>query len=378
MKEVFETIFLLASIQGFLLSLVLLFRKENHSADIFLSLGILALSLELLTSVYYSKGWYRFYPWFMGITYSIAYLYGPLFYFYTKLLTKKIENIKLNAKFFLHFVPFIIGYFLLIPIWLLPLNERIEYVAKMIAGDKLFVYEIYTAFIPFQGIIYTVLTILLVVDYNKKIKERFSNTDRINLDWLKYLTIGMIICWSFSAFSQIMSWFILKDRSFEIALYTAISVLIYSIGYMGLKQPEIFMKPADFSDEDKQQEKYKKSGLDDAAAEEIKNKLLGVMINQKPYLDGDLTLLKLADMISVSGHHLSEVINSKLNKTYYDFVNEYRVEEFKNKLKDPSTRNYNLLSIAFESGFKSKTSFNTIFKKHTNQTPSEFKSSLNL
>ena len=116
--------------------------------------------------------------------------------------------------------------------------------------------------------------------------------------------------------------------------------------------------------------------MDEPASEYIKNKLIGIMQNEKPYLDGDLTLNKLAEILSVSTHHLSEVINTKLNQNYYDFINKYRVEEFINKLKNPANEKYSLLSLAFDSGFKSKTSFNTIFKKLTNKTPSEYKSSM--
>ena len=136
------------------------------------------------------------------------------------------------------------------------------------------------------------------------------------------------------------------------------------------------MKPKETIVKDETPIKYKKSGLDDSSAKEIKQKLIDVMEKQKPFLDGDLTLNKLSEMLSVSNHHLSEVINSEIGKSYYDFTNEYRVEEFIKKLKDPSTANYSLISIAFDSGFKSKTSFNNIFKKHTGKTPSEYKSSI--
>ena len=116
--------------------------------------------------------------------------------------------------------------------------------------------------------------------------------------------------------------------------------------------------------------------MDNATAEELKEKLISLMTFQKPYLDSGLTLNKLSDLLLVSNHNLSEVINSKLGKTYYDFINEYRVEEFKKRLADSSNQNYNLISIAFDSGFNSKTSFNTIFKRTTGQTPSEFRKSL--
>ena len=375
MKEVFETIFLLASIQGVLLSLVLFLRKENHAANIFLSLGILVMSAELFSVVFYSREWYYKFPWFMGFTYPAPYLYGPIFYLYTKLLTKKIERVRpINL---LHFVPFITGYLITLPIYFIPVPERIKYVEeKMIQNQGPVIYDIYEKLISVQGIIYTVLTILLVLEYNRKIKERFSNIVKINLDWLQYLTVGMVVCWSFATAAQLIDLFSRSNSGFEIALHVSISILIYSIGYLGLKQPEIFMKPGDYSAGEQLPEKYKKSGLDNSAAEEIKINLLALMESDKPYLNCELTLNRLSEMMAVTSHNLSEVINSRLNKTYYDFINEYRVEEFKKKLSDPSARNYNLISLAFDSGFNSKTAFNTIFKKFTGQTPSEFRTAL--
>jgi AraC-like DNA-binding protein len=66
-----------------------------------------------------------------------------------------------------------------------------------------------------------------------------------------------------------------------------------------------------------------------------------------------------------------------MHQSYYDFINQYRIEEFKNRLADPESERYNLLSIAFDSGFQSKGTFNSIFKKFTGMTPSEYKASLN-
>jgi YesN/AraC family two-component response regulator len=156
-------------------------------------------------------------------------------------------------------------------------------------------------------------------------------------------------------------------------LNVPLSVLVYVIGYMGLKQPEIFLESPIQSRQDESAEKYQKSGLNDESAEEIKNRLLAAMVSEKPYLRQDLTLQRLAEQLKTSTHNLSEVINTRLHQSYYDFVNRYRVEEFKNRLAVPENRRYNLLSIALDSGFQSKGTFNSIFKKNTGMTPSEYK-----
>ena len=238
MKEFFETIFLLASIQGILLSIALFFRKQNHSANIFLSIVIFALSLELLTSVYYSKGWHISNIHFSGVTYPVALTYGPLFYLYVRFLTKATERFYL--KDMIHFLPIAIVYLIMLPVFFYPANEKLAFVELMMSNKQPFIYDVVETFIPVQGVIYTIAVAGLVLKYNKQIKESFSNIEKINLDWLKYLTFGMIFCWSTVAISHVADFFVDANQGFGIVLHTAISIIIYSVGYLNLSQPEIF------------------------------------------------------------------------------------------------------------------------------------------
>jgi len=100
------------------------------------------------------------------------------------------------------------------------------------------------------------------------------------------------------------------------------------------------------------------------------------METQKPYLDSELNLIKLSELLSVSTHHLSYVINTGFEKNFFQYINEFRIDYAKKLLK--GNQKLSILGIAYESGFNSKTSFNTTFKKFTNQTPSEFKNSSDL
>ena len=333
-----------------------------------------ALSLHLFTKIYYTRQLFYQFPHYIGVTYPFPYLYGPLFFIYTKLVSKQ-EN-KFGSKNFIHFIPALIIYLIGLPVYLLNGPEKIEFVKRMMVGRESLVFQIIDWIIPFQGIFYTILTINVVVRYNKRIKDSFSNIEKINLNWLKYLASGAAIIWSIVLIIYIVSNFIARETGIDLMLQFSMSVLIYSMGYFGLSQPEIFLQPSGEITQEAEIEKYRKSGLDDLSSEDIKNKLLELMNKKKPYLDSDLTLNKLSGMLSVSVHHLSEVINKKLNQNYYDFINKYRIEEFKARIEDPSFANYSLLSIAFDSGFKSKTSFNTIFKKITGKTPSEYKLSV--
>src|SRR5439155_27331821 len=87
----------------------------------------------------------------------------------------------------------------------------------------------------------------------------------------------------------------------------------------------------------------------------------------------DLSLPKLAAKLALPTHHLSQIINARLNQNFFDFINSYRVEEAKQMLLDPAKKHYSLLVISEEVGFNSKSAFNTAFKKQTSLTPSEFR-----
>jgi AraC-like DNA-binding protein len=100
------------------------------------------------------------------------------------------------------------------------------------------------------------------------------------------------------------------------------------------------------------------------------------MQSEKPYLKPNLSLSDLSLMLGISSHNLSEIINTQLKKSFYDFINSYRIEEVIRLMKEDKNEAYSILSIAFDSGFNSKSSFNMIFKKLKGQTPSHFRNLL--
>ncbi len=374
MFDVISTLFLLAAVQGFLLSVVLFTRKQNHAANILLASAMLALSIELSYTFYYTKGWYREYPHLMGLSYPFPFLYGPLFYVYARLVSKQTD--RLRPSDVLHLAPLVLAYLVTAPYYGMNAADKIVLVENILQQTPPRIIYILGSIIPFQGIVYTVLVVRTVASYDRIIKDSYSNIDRINLHWLKYLSVGLIVIWSFVGLQFVLRIFTWATVKYNFILYVLTSAFIYTIGYLGLKQPEIFARPALGADGGEGAEKYQKSGLSDKDAESLKQRLLECMKKEKPYLNDDLTLQKLATHLNCSQHHLSEVINARLNQSYYDFINGHRVEEFKSRVADRANDRFNLLSIAFDSGFKSKGTFNAIFKRSTGMTPSEYKSSL--
>ena len=163
------------------------------------------------------------------------------------------------------------------------------------------------------------------------------------------------------------------------------AILIYVLGYIGFSKSEIFAEPefaesmSRLSNYDQtfhepkptSVPKYEKSGLSQQKAKQYLDSLFKLMKEEEPFRDCELTLHQLAETLSISPHNLSQVLNAQLNQNFFDFINHYRIEQVKKDLIDSEKQHLKILSIAFDAGFNSKTSFNTIFKKHTNMTPSQ-------
>jgi YesN/AraC family two-component response regulator len=100
------------------------------------------------------------------------------------------------------------------------------------------------------------------------------------------------------------------------------------------------------------------------------------MEKEKPYLESKITLPQLASQFNTNPNYLSQIINELLNQNLYDFINKYRVDEFKERLENADALNYTLFGLAQNCGFSSKSTFHDVFKKHTGQTPAQYQSTL--
>ncbi len=226
-----------------------------------------------------------------------------------------------------------------------------------------------------NALIFTILSFFRIRRHQKNIQKYASSTQAINLNWLEYIIIAMI------ALVVVVGIFNLVFFELPLNLFmnaVILSVVLF-ISYNALKQTEIFPKDAadvkvvlDISDEEDVKEP-KRQLLADEKVAALKDQLDELMTTDAPYLNSELNLIKLAQMLDISSHQLSYVINSGYNENFFQFVNRYRVDKAKQLLADDSNNKLSILGIAFESGFSSKTSFNTMFKKMTELTPSEYK-----
>jgi AraC-like DNA-binding protein len=113
--------------------------------------------------------------------------------------------------------------------------------------------------------------------------------------------------------------------------------------------------------------------MDEATAARLEAALVALMEAERPYRRGDLTLPELAEALGVTPHNLTEVVNTRLGQSFYDFVNGYRVREAQARLADPAYAGWTVLAVGLEAGFNSKSSFNAAFKRYAGTTPSAYR-----
>ncbi|MGE8434799.1 helix-turn-helix domain-containing protein [Chryseobacterium joostei] len=225
-----------------------------------------------------------------------------------------------------------------------------------------------------QALFYTGLSYITIRKHQRKIQQFSSNTEGIDLNWLEYI---ILVLFAVNIIYVIYNLFY-DPKSLNFFINTVFLLVIYCVGYYSLKEKEIYpleekqREELISINEDSDSEDVKRKLISDEELLKIKTQLERIMNIQKPYLDSELNLIKLAEMLSVSTHHLSYVINTGFGKNFFQYINEFRVEYAKKLLKETDSK-LSILGIAYESGFNSKTSFNTTFKKLTGQTPSEFK-----
>lgn len=300
----------------------------------------------------------------------ITLLVGPLLYIYVKSLF--FEDKELIKKNRIHFIlPIIYLVFYSIPILVFSFFKikLIPFVEKLInINDFIFVIE------DFYLLAYLILTLILLNKYNKAAKSIYSNLKDKELRWVKYMLFGTILVSIIDIFTYIYDFFYVNseiDSAFITVIFVVI--LLYFLGYYGIKQsailvPEFLLNPVKNS---------KSSGslinMEATKVNHFVSKINEVLIKDKLFLDEDLTLHKLAIAISLSDKKLSAIINQEMDTSFYDLINSYRIAEFKRRIISKKYNNLTLLGIAYDCGFKSKSTFNRLFKLKNGISPSEFK-----
>ena len=408
--------YLVGIIITFFLAILLWSKKGNSAADHVLAAWLGIIGIHLFLYYWHITGEAFNHPDLLGIGIPMPLLHGPFLYIYTLTATRSNRFLK---TYWLHFIPAAMAYVLLSKFFMLSGAEKVSVYMKEGAGYEIFMGIIIIASV-LSGFAYVLFSFYELKKYRKRISEEFSNTEKINLNWLYYLTGGILAIW-----------LIILFNGSDALIFSAVVVFVLLLGYFGIQHMGIFtyrkviareiikvpageIAKSDVSDspvsglgeevsmdegklasewagsgkrtseaeQDSQAQsprpRYERSGLQKELADKIHQDLEQLVQSEKIFKKEELSLAQLAQLLGVHPNYLSQVINSYEHKSFYDYINTLRVEEFKSQVLLPENSRYTLLSLAFECGFNSKTAFNRNFKKITGLSPSEYLKEVNV
>ncbi len=360
---------------SFFLGILLYSKKDKVLTDNILSIWLIVIGIHLAGYFLFYNGYWEIYPHLIGVTAPLPFLYGPFLYLYVLYSLK--EKRYLDKLDYLHFAPALISYLYMMPFYILYTTEEKTLVDKGLIDDFGVFSSIMLVGFIVSGIGYSVISYRKLNMREKLVQDNFSNNNRINMSWLRYAIIGIVSVFIVAALVSIFREVIGFQFSFnaDILFYSIIVGFVVFIGYSGIRQRDLFSNMTINEDELVQTEsEYRKSSLKlDTASKKLKE-LMQLMKNEKPFLNPKLTISELAQSLSISTNHLSQIINQHEKVNFHDFVNKHRVEEFIQKAKKNSS--YSLLGLAYDSGFNSKSTFNVVFKKFKSVTPSQYLANL--
>jgi len=372
-----DILFVLIVFQLLFLSLFLFTQQSGKKmSNRLLGVFFLAICFNLLDVFLLQTGVYFSHPVFAGFGSCLPALFGPLLYFYTRSVV--YTNFSFNRRSLAHFLVFVI----------LCVGTEIYYLNQPPVTQQAILRNLYEHHLPaavsivsaiifLQFLFYAINALRLVAAYKKATGQFFSNPRNIDVSWLYSTIIFFILIIIISALNSLLAQTALAKYylfAFNLVIL-ALLVFVVQIMLKALRQPYFFSFA---SKEEFRVRLYASTNTNAPAAgigekETIVHAVSQLMKNDKPYLEPELTLDQLAAKMNVKPRALSEAINVVLRQNFFDFINRYRIEEATRMLTNPKDEKITVLEVLYQAGFNSKSSFNTLFKKYTGLTPTEFR-----
>lgn len=349
---------------AFFSSFLILGKQKKRTQDFLLAIWFLIIGIHLVFFIIFRADGFLKYSYLIGFELLLPFMHGPMLYLYIVSVTGR----KISKKnWLLSGSSVFIVYILLFQFLTLSPQNRVMVYLNNGKGYEL-LSDIIKILMMFSGVFYVTLSFLTVRKYKKRISEHYSNTEKINLNWVYYLIFGIAFIWIAV---------IIRNN---ILIFSMVVLFILVAAYFGISRVGILDLPVIIVEKDSDHEvvKYQKNSPGNDVIQDVYRKLIERMEDEKLYKDPELNLNHVAQLLQVHPNILSQTINSIENKNFYDYINRQRIEEFKKLAVLPENQKYTILSLAFESGFNSKTSFNRNFKKYMECSPREFLKSQNL
>lgn len=354
-----ETLFLILSIvlvaggiQGIFMACVILIRGTETSR--WMGVHILSISVFIIfpeVYKYFALDW----PHITASYFPVILVIGPSMYLYVRSFLLPDSR----QKSLWHFLPTLVNYIYLLPFFSKSSEEKISLIHTVATDGIPYDFKVMWAFYCVHLVIYLYLThsflqkVLRVRDFNHQ-------------EWLLTLMKSNHITWGLYVLFFIAYQLGLSQTHYYYFTYIfgfGLSLIVYTMGYLFIRKNQILNPVA--------APKYRKSGLTAIKARQLAEELGGTMKRDRLFVDPDLSLSQLSKLLNISSHQASQIINEFYHMNFYEFINSYRIQEA-SKILASRPAGTRILEVAFEVGFKSKSTFNAAFKKIMNMTPTAY------
>jgi len=343
--------------------------RGNRAPNLLLAALLLLSVVFLLEHVTAAFGTYRRIFFLIGLASSTPFLIGPLFWIYVRMLLG--PPFASHAPLVLHAIPAALHFPRCWQLYTHPNFDGAAYAAYL-RSPGLHPIE------PAAAIPMTLATVLLLVytlrsaavirNREAELKSRVSDTALEYFVWLRWMVKGLCGVVFFCAF-ELAFIFVVRSCTvwLDLTFVVIFAMIIVYTGYVALWQPDMFT--ASIGDRNGN---GRPLSLEEPLADVVA-RVVGEMEEGRAYRVHDLSLRQLASRVGITPHQLSRLINEKFGINFYDFVNSYRIREAQERIATGEADAYSIMGIASEAGFRSKSSFNRAFRKHTGTTPSAFR-----
>jgi AraC-like DNA-binding protein len=359
-----NVILLLAPIQAFFLFSLLLAKPQKSFADKVLMAWLVGIGTHTL--IYFLHFQYQLsVPLVLNLNSAFPFLQGPFLFAYVVALVGMRQ--RFTGLDYLHLLPFV-GFMLFMAIWQ---GARAFALSGAEATQLLSIFsvsDLFSVLLLLSVPVYIVWS-LLVMRRANRVLQSHAQSNRFR--WIWSLVAGLGVIWIAAMAAAILNH---KQLAQPHMIFWALTIVVYVLGYLGLTRTTVFTAPEFEVLKIELQPKYQKSGLKADDARALYENLLAHVDNEQAYLDPEISLGALARDLGVSTNHVSQVINEFDQCNFHDFINARRVAEACRRLQE--SRETNLLELAMDVGFNSKSSFNRAFRKFAGATPSEYLSGL--
>ncbi|MDR2085060.1 MAG: AraC family transcriptional regulator [Bacteroidales bacterium] len=365
-------IYYIAIVQALFTGIVFISKKGKASSSALLTGIVILMIFDIAIGLIKLR-----FPDLFGDTLPLnffVFAYGPMILLYLRATLLKIRT--LAAANIIHFIPFLLFLCLSLVLRGDTAIFRVQFFRDLETQKALYI--VYYSLTYVSVIVYTIASFACIGYAKKNIEDLYSfELSEKLLYWFKYLTMLFFIMYILQAVTGFSS-IITGNDTFDTNMFVVVGQCVFflSLQYFLINRPELFIDEKnsiyDFSGGKQLDNYYNKSKIPKDTLDQCAEKLVKLMEEKKIYLKNDLNLQDVSEMINYPKHYITQALNLILKKNFYLFVNEYRVNEFKARVADKKNNNLTIMSIAYDSGFNSKSTFNSIFKKFTGQTPSEY------